>query len=69
MTYQNKHYRWTPKQLSTHRKRKLINAIRRRDLNYFLERQEKFSRVFPNTLGAVANFTFLEGFADDGLEQ
>lgn len=62
-------YKWSYQQLSSHRKKKLFNAIQRRDLNYFLERQEKFSRVFPNTLGAVAKFTFIEGVVEDGLEQ
>ncbi len=62
-------YKWSHRQLSIHRKKKLRNAIQRRDFDYLIERQQKFSRVFPNTLGAIAKFTFLEGVAEGEIEQ
>ena len=66
---QRTNYYWSPNQLKKHRRRKLSNAIKRRDYDYLKERQEKFSRVFPQTLGAVAKFTFLKGLGEGQIEQ
>ena len=65
----NRSYLWSFKDLTTHRKQKLKYAINRRDNDYFLERQEKFSRVFPSTIGAVAKFTFREPIQEEGNDQ
>jgi hypothetical protein len=69
MNYQNRIFRWSYKDLTSHRKKKLKNAIERRDNDYLLERQEKFSRVFPMTLGAVAKFTFREPIQEEPNDQ
>ena len=61
--------RWGFTHLSTHRRKKLLNAIKRRDNDYLLERQRKYSRVFPNTLGAIAKFTFLDIVQDEEAYQ